>query len=110
VSDVSKHLVLAEAEEGESQHSRPFPPIVWLTIGDVFFNSLSRALCPGNTPAGTRRDLVMAMGVMEAAVAFFFLSLHKTSASLFFFFSTIPSKRRFFGPYSGAACHAFSAL
>lgn len=26
-----------QAEEGEGKHLMPFPPIVWLTIGDVFF-------------------------------------------------------------------------
>lgn len=46
VSNVNKHLVLAEAEEGESEHFMPFPPIVWLTINDVFFNLLSHALVP----------------------------------------------------------------
>lgn len=87
MSNVSKHLVLAEAEDGESEHFMPFPPIVWLTIDDVifFFNLLSHALYPGNSLAGTRINSVMAMWLMEVAVGFsFFLSLHKTLASLYF--------------------------
>lgn len=109
VCNVSKHLVFAE--EGESKHFMPFPPIVWLTIDDVFFLTCSLMPCTLETILqGPGEDLITAECLMKLRLGSFFLSFHKTLASLFFLFFFLAKKEGFSGPYSGAACHAFSAL